>query len=178
MFFKEQFSREHYMQNGRKFMQSQFINNQILGNILYEQCINTACAKHGLIKTEMDILLFLYNNPGFDTATDIVKYRHLSKSHVSKSIQSLKERGWITAFHQDNNRRTIHLRLCEAADTAISDGLQAQNRFASILLAKFSEEEKIQLRIWLSRITDNLQEHFHSNRCQEPDHTASARTVI
>ncbi|MCI8531671.1 MAG: MarR family transcriptional regulator [Lachnospiraceae bacterium] len=143
-------------------MQSQFINHQILGNILYEQCIHAACAQHGLIKTEMDILLFLHNNPGFDTATDIVKLRHLSKSHVSKSIQSLKERGWLTAFYQDNNRRTIHLKLCKAADAAIADGLQAQSRFASVLLADFTEEEKKQLQTLLCRIMNNLQTHFQS----------------
>lgn len=143
-------------------MQSQFINHQILGNILYEQCIHAACTQHGLIKTEMDILLFLHNNPGFDTATDIVKLRHLSKSHVSKSIQSLKERGWLTTFYQDNNRRTIHLKLCKAADAAIADGLQAQNRFASVLLADFTEEEKKQLQALLCRIMNNLQTHFQS----------------
>lgn len=145
-------------------MQSQFINNQILGNILYEQCINAACAQHGLIKTEMDILLFLHNNPGFDTATDIVRLRHLSKSHVSKSIQSLKERGWLATFYQDNNRRTIHLKLSEAADAAIADGLQAQNRFVSILLADFTEEEKMQFKTLLCRIANNLQTYFQSEK--------------
>lgn len=148
-------------------MQSQFINNQILGNILYEQCINAACAQHGLIKTEMDILLFLHNNPGFDTATDIVKLRHLSKSHVSKSIQSLKERGWLTTFYQDSNRRTIHLKLCGAADAAIADGLKAQSRFASVLLADFSEEEKMLLQTLLCRITNNLQTHFQTEKSAE-----------
>lgn len=145
-------------------MQSQFINNQILGNILYEQCINAACAQHGLIKTEMDILLFLHNNPGFDTATDIVRLRHLSKSHVSKSIQSLKERGWLATFYQDNNRRTIHLKLSEAADAAIADGLQAQDRFVSILLTDFTEDEKMQFKTLLCRIANNLQTYFQSEK--------------
>lgn len=145
-------------------MQSQFINNQILGNILYEQCINAACAQHGLIKTEMDILLFLHNNPGFDTATDIVRLRHLSKSHVSKSIQSLKERGWLATFYQDNNRRTIHLKLSEAADAAIADGLHAQDRFVSILLTDFTEDEKMQFKTLLCRIANNLQTYFQSEK--------------
>lgn len=138
-------------------MQSQFVNHQILINRIYEQCINAACAQHDLIKTEMDILLFLHNNPGFDTATDVVKHRHLSKSHVSKSVQSLKERGWLTASYEENNRKTIHLKLCDAAFPAIRDGLQAQERFASILLADFTEEEKNQFQNYLCRITENLQ---------------------
>lgn len=143
-------------------MQSQFINQQILGNIIYEECINAACAKHQLIKTEMDILLFLHNNPGFDTATDIVRLRHLSKSHVSKSVQSLKERGYLTACHEDGNRRTIHLRLCDAAGDAIADGLKAQSQFAGILVADFTEEEKEQFLKYLCRITDNLQNYVQN----------------
>ena len=145
-------------------MQSQFIHNQIFGNIIYEQCLNEACAMHGLFKTEMDILLFLYNNPGFDTATDIVKHRYLSKSHVSKSVQSLKERGFLTSFYQGSNRRTIHLKLCSAADAAIADGLQAQKRFVSVLLADFSEAEKGQFQQYLCRITDNLQAYFQKDK--------------
>ncbi len=143
-------------------LQSQFINNQILGNIIYEQCIDHACAQHGLIRTEMDILLFLHNNPGYDTATDIVRLRHLSKSHVSKSIQALKERGFLTTFYQGSNRRTIHLKLCSAADGVIAEGLRAQERFAAVLLADFSEEEKTQFQKYLHRITNNLQTHFSS----------------
>lgn len=161
MFAREQFFAELFISTGGgEDMQSQFINNQILGNIIYEQCINAACIRHGLIKTEMDILLFLHNNPGFDTATDIVKHRHLSKSHVSKSIQSLKERGYLTTFYQGTNRRTVHLTLTDAANPAIIDGLRAQERFSSILLADFTEEEKVQFQTYLCRIADNLRFHF------------------
>ncbi len=141
-------------------MKSQFINNHILGNIIYEECINAVCLQNDLIKTEMDILLFLHNNPDFDTATDIVKHRHLSKSHVSKSIQSLKERGYLTTFYQGRNRRTIHLKLCRAADAAIAAGFEAQNRFVSVLLEGFTEEEKAQFQKYLCRITANMQSHF------------------
>lgn len=145
-------------------MKSQLINNQLLGNAVYDQCIRIACSRHGLIRTEMDILLFLHNNPGFDTATDIVKHRHLSKSHVSKSIQSLKERGFLTSFYQDSNRRTIHLTLCEAADNAVRDGLKAQEQFVSILFTDFKEEEKVKFQNYLCRMTDNLQTYFQSEQ--------------
>lgn len=141
-------------------MKFPFIQQQIFGNIVYEQCISTACERHGLIRTEMDVLLFLHNNPGFDTATDIVKLRHLSKSHVSKSIQSLKERGYLTASYEGNNRRTVHLKLCGASREAVDSGLQAQEQFASILLEHFTEEEKAQLQTYISRITDNLKAHI------------------
>ena len=54
--------------------------NQILvPNPLYTQYIESVCSRHGLTRTELDILLFLANNPKFDTASDIVEMRHLSQ---------------------------------------------------------------------------------------------------
>ena len=47
------------------------------------------CAKHGLTRLETDILLFLANNPGYDTARDIVAVRMIAKSHVSASVETL-----------------------------------------------------------------------------------------
>lgn len=145
-------------------MQSTFIQNHILGNIIYDQCILAACGQHQLIKTEMDILLFLHNNPQFDTATDIVRHRHLSKSHVSKSIRSLEERGFLKTSYHGKDRRTIHLKLCPTAEDAILDGLRAQKRFASILLRDFSEDELEKFWQYLRRITENLQSYLEQRQ--------------
>ena len=40
---------------------------------LYGQRIQPVCEAYGLTRMEMDILLFLANNPAFDTARDIVE---------------------------------------------------------------------------------------------------------
>ena len=48
-----------------------------------------------LTGNEIDVLLFLANNPGYDTARDAVEMRGLSKSHVCKSVDALTKRGWL-----------------------------------------------------------------------------------
>ena len=50
---------------------------------VYAKCVGKICETHAITRMELDILLFLANNPCFDTATDIVENRFLSKSHVS-----------------------------------------------------------------------------------------------
>ena len=58
---------------------------------------------------ELDILLFLANNPSFDTATDIIEVRYLSKSQVSFSIKLLEQWGYLRKEYLGCNRKTAHL---------------------------------------------------------------------
>ena len=50
---------------------------------LYARCIEEVCTAYKLTRMELDILLFLANNPCYDTATDIIEIRYLAKSQVS-----------------------------------------------------------------------------------------------
>ena len=65
--------------------------------------------RHGLTQLEVDILLFLANNPAYDTARDIVEKRHLAKSHVSVGVDALAARGMLDRRKREGNRKTIHL---------------------------------------------------------------------
>ena len=39
---------------------------------IYDQSLEPVCKKYQLTRMELDILLFLANNPGYDTAKDII----------------------------------------------------------------------------------------------------------
>ena len=122
---------------------------------LYSAQLDAVGRECGLARVELDILLFLANNPQFDTATDIVERRCISKAHVSQSVKSLEQRGYLERRCTGDNRRTIHLRLLEAAQSAVDAGRQAHARCLAALLDGFSEVECEQLRSYLSRISDN-----------------------
>ena len=79
----------------------------------YTGLIDPVCKKYGLTQMEFNILLFLANNPEFDTAAQIIKKRAFTKSHVSMSVRSLEERGLLTGEYYGTDRRTIHLKLTE-----------------------------------------------------------------
>ncbi|MBD5494982.1 MAG: MarR family transcriptional regulator [Lachnospiraceae bacterium] len=108
---------------------------------LYSKCVEGVCVKHSITRMELDILLFLANNPCFDTATDIIEVRYLSKSQVSSSIKLLEQRGYLRKEYLECNRKTAHLKICEGAMDIIHDGQAAQEKFVSIMLEGFSQEE-------------------------------------
>ena len=108
---------------------------------LYSKCVERVCVKHSITRMELDILLFLANNPCFDTATDIIEVRYLSKSQVSSSIKLLEQRGYLRKEYLECNRKTAHLKICEGAKDIIHDGQAAQEKFVSIMLEGFSQEE-------------------------------------
>ncbi len=76
---------------------------------LYARCIEEVCTAYKLTRMELDILLFLANNPCYDTATDIIEIRYLAKSQVSSSIRLLEEKGFLRKEYAGHNRKTAHL---------------------------------------------------------------------
>lgn len=124
---------------------------------LYCSLFTPLLERRGLTQLEMDILLFLANNPEYDTARDIVEKRHLAKSHVSVGVESLVDRGFLERQRRDGNRKIIHLRLTEAAAPVIRDGRAVQRRYGQLLLAEFTEEERRELFRLLEKLGKNVE---------------------
>lgn len=123
---------------------------------LYSKCVGEICDKHKITRIELDILLFLANNPCFDTATDIVEIRYLAKSQVSASVKLLEDRGFIKKTYTDNNRKTAHLVICEEASAVIADGRMAQERFFAIMIKGFTQEEIDNMKQYNERMWKNI----------------------
>lgn len=129
---------------------------------LYKNEVAAVCEKYGLTYMEFTVLMFLANNPQHDTATQIVRYRHLAKSHVSISIRSLQERGLILGEHKGGNHRTIHLSVADKAKDIIADGRAAQSKFCEIIFAGFSKEEVEMLQQFTEQVNRNIKEYMNS----------------
>ena len=112
--------------------------------------------RHRLTQLEADVILFLANNPEYDTARDIVENRHLAKSHVSVGIDALADRGLLARFRQEGNRKTIHLRLTEKAGPIVEEGREIQRQYGELLFAGFSQEDRQQLFTLLNRVAENV----------------------
>lgn len=119
---------------------------------LYSEFVSPVCAKYGLTRIELDILLFLANNTRYDTATDIVEVRFLAKSQVSAAIKNLEARGCLRREYQLENRKTAHLRLCDPAQPMIAAGRSAQEQFGAALLDGFTPEELEHMQRSMERI--------------------------
>ena len=88
-----------------------------------------AAAAYGLNQLEIDILLFLHNNPELCTASDICRYRALAKSNVSAAVERLRSRGVLA---------------------------EIQRRSIEPLFADFTLEEQQALQDYLRRMDANI----------------------
>ena len=132
-----------------------FVRSRGVGK-LYGLLFAPLLERHGLTQLEMDILLFLANNPACDTARDIVEKRRLAKSHVSVGVEALTERGLLERLQQGGNRKTIHLRLTEKAGPIVEEGREIQRQYGELLFAGFSQEDRQQLFTLLNRVAENV----------------------
>ena len=58
---------------------------------------------------EVDILVFLYNHPYVDTSKEIMNIFHLSKAHISHSLDNLRENGYIRLAEDSKDHRIMHI---------------------------------------------------------------------
>ena len=109
-----------------------------------------------LSAAEVDILLLLANNPGFDTAAQIARIRKIPKSQVSMSVASLCEKGLLTGAHEKGDKKSVHLSLSPLALPVVTFGREVQEEFAALLFKGFSDEEKETLLALHKKIEQNL----------------------
>ena len=125
---------------------------------LYSHLCLEVMKKYDLTRSELDILLFLYNNPSFDNAKDIVEKRGLSKSHASMGVDKLILKGYMVSYQDQKDRRKYHLKLLDAALPIVKDGLETQKQFGQILFKDFSEEEIEMYLKMFTKICRNVKE--------------------
>lgn len=125
---------------------------------LYEKVMAQVCVEYGLGRNEVDILLFLVNNPGYDTAKDIVEYRGLAKSCVSKGIDILVKKKYLDVSSDAEDRRLVHLKLRGEAGPAAEAARNAQKRCFEIIYKGVSPEERKTLETITKKFAENIKE--------------------
>ena len=139
------------------------IEQFFLGKDLYQQIVMPVCKKYALTYMEYTVLMFLYNNPGYDTAAQIVRARNLTKSHVSMSVKSLMERGLLTGAYFPGNQRIVHLKLTEEAEPIVTEGKAAQEHYGKLLLRGFTRKETEQLQYLMEKLNANIKAEVEKN---------------
>ena len=89
----------------------------------------------------VDILLFLANNPGMDTARDICTYRHLKPSIVSFHVDNLVRQGYLERQDIPGDRRKCRLVCTDKAAPVIQRGRAVQEAFSRQLTEGLTPEE-------------------------------------
>ena len=101
----------------------------------YAALCKPLCQKLHLTQTAFDILMFLANNPGYQTASDVVEMRKLKANLVSVNVDRLVQEGYLV------RRRTL-LRCTEKAQPIIVRGRALQEEFGQKLLENTTEAQR------------------------------------
>ena len=104
---------------------------------------------HGLSMREINVLLFLANNPGYDTARDITEYRGISKSQVSQAVDFLVELEYLTRTPDADDRRLLHLSMTGEGRKVAAQAQAIQAQCGQDLLSGMTEDQVRQLQeLW------------------------------
>ena len=107
----------------------------------YDRQFEDLLAASGLSMREMDVVLFLANNPGCDTAREVAELRGLAKSQVSAAVDLLAGRGLLRRLPDRTDRRVVHLALTDQGTALSRAGKEIQSRCLETLLSGLSQPE-------------------------------------
>lgn len=130
-----------FVQHYKKFYTSQFDN---------------AAARYGLNQLEIDVLLFLHNNPDCRTASDICRYRGLAKSNVSKAVERLRSLGLLTVSPAADNRRQRVLGFTDAAAPLVEELYAIQQASTAAVTADLTPAEWQAMQDYIARMDTTL----------------------
>ena len=122
---------------------------------LHETMLKQICQDYHLSLIEATIISFLYNNPGKDTAADIVELRMLSKGNVSQAVESLIQKSILQRKQDTEDRRKIHLSLTPAAQPITQELEIISKEFLEEVFSGLSQEELELLERMNDRIIEN-----------------------
>lgn len=139
-------------------MKRNYFEAMQLGKKGYGRAMESVCRQWDLTQNELNVLLFLANNPGFDRAADLVTHRGMTKSHVSLSVTNLESRGLLLRRADPQDRRTVHLELTEESREIARAGREVQRAYFGRLFRGLSREE---LDIWqevMEKVCRNMEQ--------------------
>ena len=122
----------------------------------YTAAMQPLCRREGLAPNGVDILLFLANNPGLDTARDVCTYRGLKPGIVSFHVEKLVQEGYLLRQPAPGDRRKCRLVCTEKAGPVVQQGRELQETFFRRLARGLEPEDLAVFRRCLEGFRRNL----------------------
>ena len=122
----------------------------------YAALCKPLCQKLHLPQTAFDILMFLANNPGYQTASDVVEVRKLKANLVSVNIDRLVQEGYLVREADPGDRRRCRLVCTDKAAPIIARGQALQEQFAAQMSAGLAPDALETFQQCLTAFAQNL----------------------
>lgn len=129
--------------------------SQQLKKLMEREC-EELMKSSGLRNVELDILYFISHAGTKDTARDIFSERHISKAHISKSVDNLKQRGYIILAEDNEDHRCMHIRITSCGKPIIEEYNNIRRGVMESLFTGVSEEERECLKGVMKKFLSNI----------------------
>lgn len=127
----------------------------------YTVVMQPLSAELDMAPNAMDILLFLANNPGLDTARDICTYRRLKPGIVSFHVDKLVREGYLLRTRDPGDRRRCRLVCTGKAAPIIARGQALQEQFSAQMSAGVAPDALETFQRCLTAFAQNLDHIAH-----------------
>ena len=110
---------------------------------VYNDACKPLCKKLKLPQTAFDILMFLGNNPQYQTARDIVKIRNIKANLISINVEKLVKEGYLRREEIKGDRRKTKLIITEKSTSSNTKKDSSYNKvFVDQFVDNTTQEDK------------------------------------
>lgn len=106
-----------------------------------EKRVEAIIRQYDLRPIELDILVILYKEKDIDTAKEIIHRNHLSKAHISKSLDNLRIKGYIQLNEDKNDHRILHISLTDKSKEVINKAIDVYRECKEIIVKNINSDE-------------------------------------
>ena len=136
-----------------------FIGIEKCNKIFKKSCLDSV-KEFSFTPNEIDVIMFLVNNPTLDTARDISHYKNRSKALVCRSVESLVQRGMIVKKIDKHDRRNIHLCLTDKTIKIAERIKDCRKNFFKQLTTELSPEQIKIFQEVILKMLDNIDKMY------------------
>ena len=123
---------------------------------LLDNYIGELKEKYALKTAEIEVLYYLSRGGARNAAKDIASSLQMNKGHISSTMESLCQRGYVTASKDSRDYRVIHYTLTEAAASMTKEIDLAVGRLYQTMFAGISPEDQAALKRVAAQMSDNI----------------------
>lgn len=123
----------------------------------YNAMCKPLCKELELPQTAFDILMFLGNNPNYNTAGEIVEIRRIKANLVSVNVERLVREGYLLRKQVEGDRRKTGLICTDKAKPIIERGRKLQKAFTERMFLNMDDD----LRKAFSEATDIIEKNLN-----------------
>ncbi len=134
-------------------------------NFYQAYCIRckSLCRELRMPQTAFDILMFLANNPDYNTAKDIVELRGLKANLVSVNVERLGREGYLERNDFPGDRRKTVLACTPKAQPIIRRGEELQEEFFRDIFRDVDEASRENFHRVMEQVDRNLNKIMKGN---------------